>query len=250
MKKRFNKKRFKKIIRASLTVSLVLCITFSGWAQSTEANNALNIGFGAKIGTTISTFTNEQPHSNSLQGLKAGVFANYSFNENMAVQIEAEYSQEGGRLLYHDVPYLVGQDTWYNLDIENQELVLHNVNIPILFKYTLSLKNFDVVGLIGPDVGYNITAIANKEGTVFTEVGGFNTYKSSEDVSSNIENFNVAATAGLGIEIPAGKFDLLIDVRYRYGFTSVYNSYSYIGIPQINGDLRNHTMSFTLGVGF
>lgn len=230
---------------------LGLFCTGEVFAQETEGGGGnLPLKFGVKIGTTISSFTNQQPHNNIMLGLTAGLFVDYSFMDNMGVEVEFLYAQEGGRLLYFDYPDLVGKDYWYALDAENQQLVLHNISVPILYKYNLAFNNFKLGVVIGPDLGYTVTASVMKEGTVFTETGSFHTYTGSEDVSSNIEKFHVAATAGLGLEIPAGNLNLLIDVRYKYGLTTAYKSYSYVGIPQISGDLKINTVSITCGIGF
>jgi hypothetical protein len=223
------------------------------FAQESEGGGgglSLPLKFGAKIGTTISSFTNQQPHNNIMQGLTAGLFVDYSFMDNMGVQVEFLYAQEGGRLLYFDYPNLIGKDFWYAVDAENQQLVLHNISVPILYNYNLALTNFKLGVVIGPDLGYTVSASAMKEGTVFTESGSFHTYTGSEDVSSNIEKFHVAATAGIGLKIPAGNLNLLIDVRYKYGLTPVYKSYSYVGIPQISGDLKYNAVSITCGISF
>ncbi len=211
---------------------------------------SFDINFGVKLGTTFSNFTNQQPHNNIIIGFSSGIFASYSINDNMGVQVEGLYTQEGGRLVSFDVPYLLGRDFWYELTVDSQRVLLHNISVPILFQYGMDFSNIRVVASLGPDFSYVISAIAKKESTVFTEVGSFHTYTGKDNVTSNINRFNVAVTAGIGTKIPIGDFNLLFDFRYKYVFTTSYKSYSYMGIPQIIGDLKLHTFSLTAGIEF
>ncbi len=213
-----------------------------------DGNSSLN--YGIKAGALVSSFTNEQPFTNSIMGFSGGVFANYSFNSSMGVQLELLYKQSGGRLLTYDYPALVGQDDWYALNVENQKLVIQYINVPVLFRYALPISGMKLIGLIGPDFGYAINALAYKESTVFTDAGSFHTYKETEKVYSNIEKWDIAATAGIGVEIPVGDLLLLIDGRYTYGITPCYKSYSYIGLPQISGDMSCNSFNLSVGLGF
>ncbi len=215
-----------------------------------DGNLNLPINYGVKLGAEVSSFTNEQPFTNSIIGFSGGAFVNYSINSSMGVQLELLYKQSGGRLLTYDYPALLGQDDWYSMNVDNQKLVIHYINIPVMFRYSYPLKGIKLIGLIGPDFGYAINALAHKESTVFTDAGSFHTYKETEKVYSNIEKFNISATAGVGVEIPVGDFLLFIDGRYNYGITPCYKSYSYIGIPQITGDLSCNSFSLSLGLGF
>ncbi len=236
--------------RCLFVVLLLISQQFGLFAQEQSSASSSKLNFGFRVGATISSFTNQQPHNNITSGFSGGAFVAYPLNENMGVQAEVFFTQEGGRLLTFDYPSLVGKDFWYALDAENQKLVLNNISVPILYNYNLAFSNFKLGAFIGPDLGYTVSASVMKEGTVFTESGSFHTYTGSEDVSSNIEKFHVAATAGIGLKIPAGNLNLLLDVRYKYGLTSVYKSYSYVGIPQIAGDLKFNTLSVTCGISF
>ena len=234
-----------------LTLGLILPGNTNGQQlESGGGSGGLPIVFGPKLGISINSFSNEQPHNNITLGFTGGAFVKYAFNNNIAVQIEALYIQQGGRLLYMDMPNLVGRQNWYMASIENQRIALHNLNIPVLFRYNFPMDDLTISAVIGPDLGFNVSAISQTETTVFTEVGSFHTYTENKDITSNTESFNMAASIGGGIEIPTGDYMLLVDVRYRYGFTPVYKSYSYVGIPQISDNLNNHSLTLTIGLGF
>ena len=231
----------------------IICLYFADSTSAQEAGNTTSQGihFGGKFGTTVTQFTNQQPHTTVKQGITVGGFAGYSFNDNMAIQLELNYLQEGGRLLNFDAPWDLSHDTWYDLKTVNQNVTLHNLDIPLLFKYSYSLGASKVFAVAGPALGVNFHSGIKHETTIFTETGSIHTYTGEENITKSIERYNVGITAGIGFEIPVFSNNyIIIDARYRYGMMPVYKGYSYRGIPQITGDLKNNTMYFTVGLGF
>lgn len=230
-----------------------ICLYFADNATAQEASNTTSSGvhFGGKFGTTVSQFTNQQPHTTVKQGITAGGFVYYSFNNHIAIQLDLNYMQEGGQLLYFDLPYLLSNSTWYDVKTENQNVTLHNLNIPLMFKYSFPLGASKIFAVVGPDVSINFHSGIKHETTVIRDDGSFHTYTGEENITKKIERYNVGITAGIGFEIPvfSNKY-IIIDARYRYGMMPVYKSYSYVGIPQITGNLKNNTMYFTVGLGF
>jgi hypothetical protein len=217
----------------------------------TESKGQTNLYYGGKFGTTISQFTNQQPHTNINQGITAGGFIGYNINDKMAVQLELSFMQEGGQLLRVENPDDLNYSTWYNLKVENQDVTLNNLDIPVLFKYSYPLSSVKIYANLGAAMGYTIHAGTQYETTVYTETGSFHTYTSEENITSKIEKINFGIVAGLGFEIPVfTKNYILIDARYRYGLMPVYKGHSYVGLPQVTGDLNNNTMYITLGFGF
>lgn len=209
------------------------------------------ISFGGKFGTTLSQFTDQQPYTNNAQGYTAGGFFRYSFSELFALQLEANYSQQGGRITNFDVPEYYGlEDSWYDKKVENQYLRMHNVEVPLLAQFSFDLEGTRLKLNLGPAFSYNMHSGMLTEGTVFSGKE-FHTYTGEENVSSIINSYEYSAIGGIGFEFDVSNHMFLtIDARYKYGINPVYEGYSYIGIPQIQGDLKNHSMYFTLGFGF
>jgi len=213
--------------------------------------NAQSIYYGGRFGTTISQFTNQQPHTNAMQGITGGAFIGYSLNDKMAVQLEINYLEEGGQLLNIETEADLGYDTWYSTKADNQKLILHNIDIPLMSRYSIPLGSAKLFALIGADIDINIYSGISHETTVYDDDGNITTYYGNENVTSKIERYTVGATGGIGFEIPVFTSNyILIDARYRYGVMPSYVGYSYRGIPQITGDLSNNTMYFTIGFGF
>jgi len=254
MKHLFRKLLLKKRLIFLIFVGIT-CIYFSSKtiAQENGKSSSLieSIYFGGKFGTTVSQFTNQQPHTNVKQGITAGGFVGYNFSDNLALQLELNYLQEGGQLLSVEHSWDLSNSSWIEIKTDNQSVTLNNLDIPLMLKYALPIGSAKVFINAGAAFGYNIHAGVKHETTILTEIGSVSTYTGEENITSSIERYNVGIIAGLGFEIPVFTDNyILIDARYRYGMMPVYKGYSYRGIPQITGDLQNNTMYFTIGFGF
>jgi len=244
----------KQLIKNHLLKKMVVGTIFLGAIQFFIFNKAfcqVNLYYGGKFGTSISQFTNQQPHTNAKQGITAGVFVGYPINEKLSVQLEFNYLEEGGQLLDFQTDADLGHDTWYITKADNQKLTLHNIDIPVMAKYAIPLGNVKLYAILGADLVINIYANNSHETTVYADDGNITTYTGNEEFTSNIERYSAGALGGIGFEIPVFTNNyILIEGRYKYGITTVYKGYSYRGIPQISGDLKNNTMYFTIGFGF
>ncbi|MBI9054438.1 MAG: PorT family protein [Bacteroidales bacterium] len=246
----FLKKEFVYIL-----FSITICIYFTGntIAQENEGSSSIleNINYGVKFGTTITQFTNQQPHTTIKQGITAGLLAGYNLNDYLSLQLELNYLQEGGRLLSIEHSWDLNRSSWYLIKTDNQNITLHNLDIPIMLKYSYSLGTSKIFIVLGPALGINFNSSIKHETTVLSDAGNTSTYTETENITNSVERYNVGISAGLGFEIPVLINNyILIDARYRYGLMPVYNGYSYRGIPQITDNLQNNTMYFTIGFGF
>lgn len=249
MMRNFKSKRKQRKFIHFLTFLIFILSCSSVFSQIDESTEEWDSGFfgneleyGGKIGTTVSTFTNQQPHTNIKQGVTVGAFVRYHIEEPFAVQMEVNYAQRGGRLTSFGLSGL--------FKAENQSLRMDNIEVPLLGQYSLPLMGGDLKLNLGPLFGFNMHSGVQSEGTMF-EGTRFHTYSSEENVSSSIKNFEFSALGGVGFEFDVtDELFLIIDARYKYGLTSVYEGYSYVGIEQIQGDLKNNSMSFSVGLGF
>jgi len=250
---------FRKLfLRRAFTYILFLGITHLAFADKTIAQESGsgpslldNMYYGGKFGTTISQFTNQQPHTNVKQGITVGAFARYKFNDKMAVQLELNYLQEGGQLLSVEHSWDLSNSSWIEIKTDNQNVTLHNLDIPLMFKYSYPLGTTKIFAVVGPALGINLYSSVKHETTILTEIGSVSTFTANENITSNIERYNAGIIAGIGFEVPVFTNNyLLFDLRYRYGMMPVYKGYSYRGLPQIKGDLQNNTMYITIGFGF
>ena len=251
MEKSLFTKKIKSQLSLLLLAGMITTLSTSLSAQDGGGSSVMdNIHYGAKVGATISSFTNQQPHNSIKLGLTTGLYSWYSFNETMAVQLEASYFQAGGRLLDFDYPKDLSLDTYYVLKTNNNAVTMHNIDIPLLFRYTYSLGDISVVGNLGCALGINMLTGETTETTQIADDGLWTTHTGETNITNAIERYNYAVTAGVGLEVPISKdYMVLVDLRYRYGLNTVYKSYSYRNIPQVNGDLKNHSFYVTVGFG-
>ena len=234
----------KKLVYLIFTGTICLYFTGNTFAQQ-------DVYYGGKFGTTITQFTNQQPHTSVKQGITAGGFAGFNFNDKIAVQLELNYLQEGGQLLSVEHSWDLSNSSWIEIKTDNQNVTLHNLDIPLMFKYSYPIGHSKIFLVAGSALGINFHSGIKHETTILTEIGNVSTYTSEENITSKIERYNVGINAGIGFEIPVFTRNyLLFDLRYRYGMMPVYKGYSYRGLPQITGDLQNNTMYITIGFGF
>jgi hypothetical protein len=216
--------------------------------QESSGSSGLDLRFGGKFGTTLSSFTNQQPYTNQAQGLTAGGFVRYGLTDALTVQLEVNYFQQGGRLTNFDVPSMYGSIDWYDMEVSNQYLRMHNIEVPLLAQYTLTFNKLSVVGQLGPSFGYNVHSGVISDQTAFNTGAYPRNYSDEKNVTSKINALQYSITAGISIEYPLIKdIALSLEGRYRYGLNSVYDGYSYLSIPQVQGDLQNHSTYFSIG---
>ena len=143
---------------------------------------AQGIDFGVKAGVNFANITDAAGLSNRT-GFVAGIFLGGKLNDNIGIQGELLYSQQGA-------------------EFNAGKFELNYVNVPILVKYYLS-ERFNVQG--GPQFGI---VVDDKTQTIIGEV--------INDIGTN--NFDVAAVIGLGYDLPMG---LRLSGRYQFGLSDV-----------------------------
>jgi len=236
-----------------LPLGLGLILSAGAYAQD-DGGGDTPLTFGAKAGAAISTFSHEQPHAGAKFGYTVGAFANYAFGA-ASVQLEANYLQQGGTLFtyYDETRFGAPGDVPNNFFTVNQKhsnVTLHNIEVPILFSYSLPAESFTPRIYAGPSAAFTIYAEDNFEKTGKTFNNLIVTAYGKDNVTSTYEFFQVGAMGGLGINVPMGDKKLIIDARYRYGIMPARQSYSYITLNQTEQSIRTHTLSFTVGLSF
>ena len=250
-------KKRKNMLKKSFSIFCLLFFAFSVSAQEGSESGKQGIlekiEFGAKVGTTLSSFTSQQPHNNYKPGLIAGGFFAYKLTSDLALQTEPSYMQQGGSLIEIFDPAMLTMDYPFSQEVRNHNITFHNVDIPVLVKYGVDIKGLKVFAVVGPTISMNFSAIAKT--TVTGQLPGFpapvyTTFHSEENITSNIKFLQYGATGGLGFETPIGNHTLIFDLKYRYSINKTYLGYSYLNLHQVQGDLSSNTFYFTLGFGF
>ncbi len=143
------------------------------------------VDFGVKAGVNFASIT-DATGLDSRTGFVAGVFVGGKFNDNLGIQADLLYSQQGAEFSLGD----------FNLDY---------VTVPVVVKY------FVAQGLniqLGPQFG----VIVNDEAQ--TVVG-----ETINDIATN--DFDLSGVVGIGYDLPMG---IRLDGRYNFGLTDVAKS--------------------------
>lgn len=251
MKNIFYSRKINKSVFLLTSLGSLLLLSMNLSAQEEQSTSTNLLSYGIKVGGTLSSFSQEQPHSNKIAGLAIGFYANYSLSEKIALQLEINYNQEGGRLLSFDIPENTGEQTWYTTKIENNKVHLHNLNIPLLFRHNFKFQNYKVYTVLGPTLSINLKSVLDNEGLIIPSDGGFVPFNQSSKINAKIENFTYAISGGIGLELPLNNNKhLLIDFRLKYGLSNVYKGYSYVKLLQNSDHLRNSSLTVSIGYGF
>ncbi|MBY0436509.1 MAG: PorT family protein [Cyclobacteriaceae bacterium] len=236
---------------------ILVCLTFSARliAQDTSgaaSESVAKLRFGFRAGGVVSYFSKEQPQTSEKLGFTVGGVVEYSLSDNFSIQSEPAYLQQGGRFTrFSDNTRFGDTQTIFSQYVTNSNITMHSIDLPVLAKYSLPwIGSVRPSIVVGPAIGFTMGATDSYErtfllGQAFTTVNGY------QRVTSQYEPYQVGATGGIGGEVSlGGNKRLLIDLRYRYGITTAKKSYSYIDLNAVQGDLRTHTVYFTLGFGF
>jgi hypothetical protein len=227
-----------------------LCIAQEEQSDEKESTGT-PLSFGLKAGTNFHSFTNQQPHTGSKLGYSGGIFLLYSFNETVAVQLDAAYFQQGGRYIqFIDETRFGAPENYSTKYVKDATVTLHNVFIPLQAHISFFNEPYLPDLLVGPYVDFNFAAVENYEKTGQIN-DQFVTTVGSDIVTDEYKMFQYGATAALNFTIPTSKkISVLFDVAYKYGIFPVMESYSYIDLYNVTGDINSNAVSVTLGVKF
>ncbi|HMC01283.1 MAG TPA: porin family protein [Flavobacteriaceae bacterium] len=171
--------------------------------------------YGLKAGLNASTIRGDDTDNLDPRiGFQFGGFAEFCFDEVVAIQPEVLYSQQGAKYSDSD-----GYDGTFKLDY---------INVPVMAKFNLGEK-FAIEA--GPQAGILISAKDD--------------YKSSDDsgvdnIKDDIKNIDYGASFGLSYDFDSG---YVLGARYNLGFADINDS------PE-TASLKNQNGVFQLFVGF
>jgi hypothetical protein len=237
----------------SLPVFLFL-ITFSIACFSQN-----KFSFGPRVGYQVSKFNGEK-HTNYSLGLYAGGFVQYQFSSAFTTEFDVLYSEQGGsRLTIKENP--PGLDIPVSRETYTSNISLRSIELPLLINYSpLSDLSVKPRLILGPSIAFLLTAQDNRDITIeyntlsvppipdpiFGEKAVTATVSNSENVSGEYQAVNLNANAGLGLDVPFNKFNLIIDLKYRLGITPVDISYNPLNKVNNSSQLRNNSIIFSI----
>ncbi len=155
----------------------------------------------------------------SRSGFDIGGLVQIPMGDMITIQPEVHYSQRGAEF------ELGGEDITFALDY---------IHVPILFKAGLPLaEGFDFDFEFGPSLGFNIGC----------ELTDGDDDVSCEDFGTEPKSFDYGIIAGGSFAWAAGAGDVLIDIRYDLGLTSIIDE-------EDAEDVKNSALQFLIGYAF
>ncbi len=215
-------------------------------AKAQDENKSM-IRYGPKLGMTVSSFSDSQPHTGYNIGFTVGGFVEYGVTDQLSLQAEPAYLEQGGSYVrfIDDSRFGTGALPQH---ATSSRTTVRNIDLPLLAKYQVAqFGDLKTTVVLGPAVSYTISATDAYE-TTYIEDRSYRTVNNSRNVTSQYEPFTFGVTAGFGGEVNIGANSLFIDFRYRYGITSTKKGYSYIDLYDVQGDLRTHSAYVTIGI--
>ncbi|MDU8887273.1 porin family protein [Yeosuana sp. MJ-SS3] len=171
--------------------------------------------YGLKAGLNASTIRGDDTDNLDPRiGFQFGGFAEFCFDEVVAIQPELLYSQQGAKYSESD-----GYDGTFKLDY---------INVPVMAKFNLG-ENFAIEA--GPQAGILISAKDDYESSGDSGV---------DDIKDDIKNIDYGASFGISYDFDSG---YVLGARYNLGFADI-NDFSG------SESFKNHNGVFQFYVGF
>jgi len=217
-------------ILMSFVFALISMSAFSQFSLGLRTGvNWANINTSATSGGTI-------PNVDFLPSANFAVVAEIGVSENFAFQPELAYTQKGFQIRE-------GFDfNLFNLPIfagVQAQTKINYLEIPLLAKYKFGNEGIKGYVTAGPTLGYAINGRLETKASFIIDIPLTNT--KIDMGNDNFNRFEVGATIGAGVAIPAGSGELFLDARYTHGLTKVDN----ISFAELA--LKNKVIGLSLG---
>lgn len=203
-------------------------------AQPDSTKSKFMIGARAGLNLSYLRVDNETNGSGFAEGAQVGAFAKYSFNDWVAVSLEAAWSQGGARKMRYESSFYTGEAFLQTNNVQLNPLV--QFKIPVLSVYEPYL-------FAGPSFNLNY----------------LNTVSYGAFTPKDATNFTTALDFGLlvgaGVDFNLRFATLSLDARYRHGLNDInqktglvggYNGGAFLG----TNTWRSSQLSFQVGLGF
>lgn len=216
------KKTNKALRRAALT-ALLLLLPFAVTAQVGESRRTIAIGAGGGLMLNSVGFdptVKQKMHMGPTVGLAARFTSEKYFSAYCALQIELNLSELGWRENVLNAQSEPLPDT-YSRDI-------YYLQLPLLARLGWGREHRGLMGyfLAGPQVGWCLgekthqgTFTLNEEGVPDRPSGTYGQYGLAVQ-----RKFDYGITAGLGMELSTAAGHFLLEGRYYYGLSDIFNN--------------------------
>ncbi|MBN2858332.1 MAG: PorT family protein [Candidatus Delongbacteria bacterium] len=186
------------------------------------------------------------PENTYNTGIVIGLFSEKPVNDSFSIQWELLYTMKGVSMNYTEKDS--DEFSEYTLEYE-ATLNLNYIEIPVSFRFKMPAGSGFVPSFYaGGSAAFNVSAIGSYKYSFYEYYDdGSTSFETeiSESESQEVDNVNdleLGLIFGLGLNIPLENGQLLFDVRYNYGLTTVFDD----GESKI----YNRVLCLTAGFGF
>ncbi|MFQ5603206.1 MAG: porin family protein [bacterium] len=196
-----------------LTVAITLCVSFSIRSQP-----KFEIGFAGGLNFTnldveLSDFDSlflelnpelnlKNPDSESWTVFSLCGVLHYNFNKKITLRFEPSYVRKGAQTATTD---FLGKEVVTTIKLSYFEL-------PVLFKYQFELSPLTPYLLLGPRLGYLLSA----KSEIQTNGDDF-----QNDIKNTIKKWNWELGLGAGVILEVGKGSWFVEARYARGLNNI-----------------------------
>ncbi len=210
------------------------------------------LGYGVKLGSSFSYFSEDFELDGGNPGLVIGGFVNFTPIELLTLQGEIQYHLQRARIegVPKENPNEI--DALSYTSVENQNVSLNTVEVPLLATVDLPLGGVKLRAGGGASAAYNFFAWSKTELNLHYKDGTSLTAKGGEDVTSDFRRWLYAgiATVGFETDISAGFFTSLnVDFRYRQGINEIESGANVLSANRAD-KLTSSSIMFLVGLGF
>jgi hypothetical protein len=240
--------------RAAAALAIIMSILLAGGGAASAGELWLGFHGGPSV-PNLQGGTNEVSRGyTSRLGPCFGFFADYLLRPNLFLCAQINYSSEGGKRngmqpITPDpsLPVPPGMTVYASF---NNEAVLDYLEIPIMAKLQWG-QTIRLFVDAGPYVGFLVRAKTVTEGAslLYDNSGAALPYPAQDfgadtDIKQDINSTNYGIAGGLGVEMPYGPGNIVLDAHFSYGLRNIQKD------TELNGENNTGALVFTIGYGW
>jgi hypothetical protein len=157
--------------------------------------------------------------------LAYGIMVGYNLTGNLSLQVEGIYSQYGADNIIPTYIYSaespVLQPYNSNSVVDHVNMDLYYIDIPLLFKYTMSEIGFSPYVYAGVNWGINVQATTTIVRAVTIDEVSYRDFR--DNITDRIKYNEFSPVAGLGVKMDMGSLSFFGDLRYKHGLKNLSN---------------------------
>ena len=152
-----------------------------------------------------------------------GCVLDYDLSQNIALRLEPMYLQKGADIEWEGY--------------EGEFIIkLSCLEVPLMFKYSLSSDNINPYFMAGPSIGFNLSAKTEASSIGVSE---------ETDIKDETQSIDFSLDFGAGVSAPMGNNSIFLEARYALGLTNIIDDPA-----SPDDDVKTNGIQFLAGITF